>query len=279
MRGTFVQLTGSRAHEWLCIGEPHVSPPRDDDADAADAVPNVFSYNTVTDTWSHDSVMTMYRIDAAIAAITTTTTTTTTTSGEIQQKHGDGNDDEPAAAMATVYAFSGTLRRSYGERTYENECYNPVTRTWTPLYATMHRSRAGAAAIWIPHWHAFIITGGGGSIFDDDDDDHEHIDAPSIEVYVPATGIFTLLSSRQWRLPRRESGHSLQLMHDNILVMTARARNNDVPVPLGWMIDLAPYVTLADMLNTMTPLKWQPLPLPQRPVDNIVYDITASLIA
>lgn len=233
--GSFVQLTGARSHEWLCIGG-YTLPD-------GDSISTVVAYNVVTDQWSFDTPMHHKRALAAVAIMNRDTTAAIT-----------GTTAPPAVAVVEstlLYVFGGMKTMRDGDNMDTCEVYNPLTRTWTLLTAKMHHVRCYAAAIWIPHWRAFMICGGYRG----------EESTRSIELYSPATNTFTPLASSQWQLPEVDAGHTLQL-NDNILVLvTASIRTNQPIEPGGWVIDLAPYATVDDVLNTRVPLKWQPLPL------------------
>jgi hypothetical protein len=256
-RSAFIQLTGARAHEWLSIG-------------GIDLIPNgiiadVMTYNTMTDTWSHDSMMNtpLYDITVAImpaipAMLAATTTKSTSSSSSAaaaaasaKKKKKDkkcvtNNDESPAM----VFTFGG-LRNARGDIDRTCEVYNTATREWTLLTETLNVGRSRAAAIWIPHWHAFVVCGG--------EDGYEH-NLDSIELYSPATNMCLALTARQWQLPEPQGGHHLHLLNDTILVVTRSSMWAYQPsVPAGWVIDLS-YDTIEDVFHISIPLTWRALP-------------------
>jgi hypothetical protein len=252
----FIQLTGSRAHEWLCIGGY--------DRPRGYTGAHVFAYNMLTNEWSHDTPMQWTRGGTAVAVMTATATTATTTTSRTTTASTASAAAAAAAAaaltdgVAMVYAFSGLQTLRDGDNTDTCEVYNPSTRTWTMLTAKMHNyGRQFAAAMYIPHWRAFVICGGYGG---------DEYSTDSIELYSPATNTFTLLTSSQWTLPEPQSRHTLQLMDYNILiVLRAGIWRNQPVAPAGWVIDLSPYATMNDVINTRTPLTWRELPLLHHP--------------
>jgi hypothetical protein len=242
----------------------------------------VMTYNTMTDTWTDDSLMIEPRDHPAMAIMRTTATATAATTQSMNNNRSrsdlsmmmattkQGEDSvaaAAAAAVAMVYAFSGM---DGGDTCDTCEVYNCETRTWTPLTAKIHVPRWAAAAIYIPHWRAFIICGGQVPCGRDE------ADLDSIEVYSPATNTFTLLTDRQWQLPRAMSGPSLQL-HDNILIVI-NPHIYKASTTGGWAIDLSLYATIDHVINTRTPLAWHALPSPPPGNDRYNYLGNSSFI-
>jgi hypothetical protein len=235
---SLIRLTGLRAHEWLCVGGfqlPTVRP-----------LSSVSVYNMMDDTWRHDSMRTTGCGGTALAMITTSS------SSSYGKNRGDGKDG--VISVGTLYAFGGSLSSQNSDISDQCEVYNCNTRVWTRLTKRMRTIRSEAAAIWIPHWHAFVITGGYG---------YGRQAMATIEVYVPATNTFTSFTSSQWQLPSPQAGHHLQLMNDTILIMIPSSTHMPYSsmVANGWIIDVSSYATLHDITETRVALSWQPLPL------------------
>jgi hypothetical protein len=275
--GSFIQLTGARAHEWLYIGGFPSASYRQ--------VTTVMNYNMLTDRWSHDSTVTTtgsgvtFAITTPSIIISAVAAAAVVASTAGEKKTPTDNKEAsspPPSSPPMVYAFGGLVNARGDMMNYTCEVYNTMTRAWSQLTSSLHIPRSAAAAIWIPLWHAFIICGGYSG--------HEAA-LDSIELYSPATNTFTLLTSSQWQLPEPQGDHHLQL-RDNILMLirtstgdmdnmddTMMATDEPAAVPpppsspsssshaAGWAIDLSPYATMDHVINTRTPLQWHVFPL------------------